>query len=72
MFSQDYRVRYSDLSPDNKISGTGLLNMFQDISIAHSARIGYSVDELIKNNLAWLLGGWRVKIRDNNGRNGRL
>ena len=62
MFKKNYAIRYSDLDSHMCVSMTTLLEMFQDVSVCHSAATGFGLQELQKNGVAWLLQGWRIKV----------
>jgi len=61
MFTYTYEPRYGDYKNFDVLKPATILDFVQDISIRDSDRCGYSLDELIQKNLAWLMQGINIK-----------
>lgn len=63
MFSIDYNFRYSDIDKDGRIKISTVLDLLQDVSIAHADFAGgLGSERLSKEKVAFLLDGWRVRF----------
>lgn len=62
MFERSYHIRYSDLDKNSNLRISAVLDILQDISIAHSTSVGLSLKNMYQKNVAWLLQGWRVEF----------
>lgn len=62
MFSIDYNFRYSDVDKDGRIKISTVLDLLQDVSIAHANFAGLGSERLAKEKIAFLLDGWRVRF----------
>lgn len=62
MFCKNYSFRYSDIDYKEQVKISTVIDMLQDISIIHSAEVGYPRDRLVSMSIAWLLLGWRIKF----------
>lgn len=62
MFSKTYQLRYGDYKDFEQIKVSSVLDLVQDISIAHSASCGHGLDELRACNRAWLLQGLKLHL----------
>ncbi len=57
MFSHTYETRYGDYKDFEQIKPAVLLDMVQDVSVRHSAELGYGLLPLRNMKRAWLLDG---------------
>ena len=64
LYEKEYEFRYSDLDKNGEIKVASVLDILQDISIAHSNAVGLGLNVLYSKSLAWLLEGWRVKFSE--------
>lgn len=62
MFCKDYEFRYSDKSVDGKIKVSAVIELLQDISIAHSDSVGLDEQKFKSLSTAFLLASWRIKF----------
>lgn len=62
IFSKEYFFRYSDLDYRDEIKISAVIDILQDISILHSAAVGFSREKLTSISVAWLLLGWRIRF----------
>ena len=62
VFTYNYKIRYSDVGPDNKITLKSLVAILQEGAISHSNSVGFGINNADKTHLAWLLLNWKVKI----------
>lgn len=58
------RVSYSDIDQSRNLSLTGAMRMMQEAAIIHSDLSGYSVMDVDRTGVVWMLIQWRVKIYD--------
>lgn len=63
IFTYDYKIKYSDIGTDNKITLRALVDTLQEAAIAHSDQAGYGVNNIPTTHLAWLLLNWKVEIK---------
>ncbi|MBQ7975165.1 MAG: hypothetical protein IJ300_05720 [Clostridia bacterium] len=64
MFSKEYHFKYSDLDNRGSIKLSTVVDLLQDISIIHSANVGYTLEKMQEISLAMLLHGWRIKLTE--------
>ncbi len=62
MFSKNYSFKYSDLDNLGHIKTSTIMDLLQDVSIFHSASVGYTLPKMKEISIAMLLRGWRVKF----------
>ena len=62
IYTENYKVRYSETSESLKASIPAIMAYMQDTSINHSEHAGRGIKKLTEANLAWILAGWHVKI----------
>ena len=62
MYIKDYEFRYSDIDKDGNIKVSTVLDLLQDISIAHTAKVGLNTDKMRSMSVACLLEGWRIRF----------
>jgi len=62
VFTYEYKIRYTDVGSDNKLTLKALVETLQEAAIGHSERAGYGVNDIEKTHLAWLLLNWKVQI----------
>ena len=58
----DSRVRYSETDRDGKLSVKSLLDYLQDCCTFQSEDLGEGVEELQRQQRAWLLASWDIEI----------
>ena len=62
MYSKNYSFKYSDLDNTGNIKLSTIMDLLQDVSIFHSASVGYTLSKMKEISVAMLLRGWRVKF----------
>ena len=63
IFTYDYKIKYSYIGTDNKITLKALVDTLQEAAIAHSDYAGYGVNDIPSTHLAWLLLNWKIEIK---------
>lgn len=63
VFTYNYKIKYSDIGTDNKITLKSLVDTLQEAAIAHSDYAGYGVNDIPNTHLAWLLLNWKIEIK---------
>ena len=63
IYTYNYKIRYSDIGTNNKITLKALVDTLQEAAIAHSDQAGFGVNDIPNTNLAWLLLNWKVEIK---------
>ena len=63
VFTYNYKIKYSDIGTDNKITLKAFVDTLQEAAIAHSDQAGYGVNNISNTHLAWLLLNWKVEIK---------
>lgn len=61
MYTHTYDLRYSDYKDFDTVKTSSVLDIVQEVSVQHSASLGYDVAKLRELELAWLIQG--IKIR---------
>ena len=56
------RVSYADIDADLNLSLSGAMRMMQEAAIIHSSKVGYSVTDVDRTRVIWMLVQWRVRI----------
>ncbi len=64
MFSKTYELRYSDYKDFDTVKVSSALDMVQEISVSHSASLGYGIDKLRSLGIAWLIQGINVHFEN--------
>ena len=64
LYEKKYEFRYGDLNKDGNIKVAAILDVLQDVSVAHSAHVGNDMAFLYSKSLAWLFEGWRIRINE--------
>ncbi len=64
MFCKNYSFKYSDLDSTGNIKLSTVMDLLQDVSIYHSASVGYTLPKMKEISIAMLLRGWRVKFSE--------
>ena len=62
IYSEKYKVELEDIGISNKISNKRIITIMEDVAAAHSDSVGFGVKDVEKNNCAWVLLDWNVKI----------
>lgn len=62
MYYKNFNVRYSETGENFNATLPAVMSYFQDTSIEHSEFSENGAKKLAKNNLAWLLTGWHIRI----------
>ena len=58
------RVSYADIDQSRNLSLIGAMRMMQEAAILHSDQSGYSVMDVERTGVVWMLIQWRVKLYD--------
>ena len=64
MFSKNYSFKYSDLDNTGNVKTATVMDLLQDVSIFHSASVGYTLPKMNEISIAMLLRGWRVAFSE--------
>lgn len=62
MYSYQSRIRYSELDENGYLKLEALLDHFQDCSTFHSEDLGFGVNYLKKNHMAWVMSSWQIVV----------
>ncbi|MBQ7900575.1 MAG: hypothetical protein IJ365_01250 [Clostridia bacterium] len=62
MFEKHYQLRYSDMDTNSGIKLSSAMDILQDISYEHVSHVGLNPKRLAADNVACLLGGWRIRF----------
>ena len=62
IFTYEYKIRYTDVGSNNKLTLKALVATLQQAAISHSEEAGYGVSTIDKTHLAWLLLDWKVQV----------
>ena len=56
------RISYNDIGKDMKLSLRGAMGLFQEAAIIHSDMTGYSIGNVNKTHVIWMLLQWRIRL----------
>ena len=59
------RVSYDDIDPNMNLSLKGALGFMQEAALIHSGQAGYSVGDVERTRVTWMLVQWRVRLLQN-------
>ena len=62
VFTYSYKVKYSDIGRNNKLTLKSLVAFLQESAGGHSAVAGFGVNDIPKTHRTWLLLNWKVKM----------
>ena len=62
IFKHNYEVVVKDLGKTNKVTNKALLGFMEEIASLHSSTIGYGVDDVTRNEVAWILLDWKLQV----------
>lgn len=61
-YSKRISLRYSDVDNKLTLKPSHLVGIMQNVASSHSNEVGYDLNWFKKNNMAWLLTFWHIKI----------
>ena len=64
IFKHSYEVIVKHLGKDNKVTNKAFLGFMEEIASLHSSTVGYGVNDIDKNKVAWILIDWKLKVID--------
>ena len=64
MHTKEYTFRYSDRDISGDIKPITVLDLLQDISVAHTDHVGLCAEKMQSLSLACLLEGWRIQFNE--------
>ena len=56
-----YRIRTSDVDIRKNYKAFAFMSMAQEMANRHASRIGFGYDDLIRDNISWVVSRMRVK-----------
>lgn len=59
------RVSYDDIDQNMNLTLKGVLGYMQEAAMIHSGQVGYSVADVERTHVTWMLVQWRVRILSN-------
>ena len=62
LYSKEFSVHSYELDFEGRVRLTALLNFLQDAAGDHAARLGWSVTDLLKRNMTWVLSRYHVRV----------
>ena len=62
VFCLPARVFYGSIDKDCNFSLNGAIRLMQEAAVVHSAKSGYSVMDVERTRVAWMLAQWRVRM----------
>lgn len=62
MFTENRKIRYTQLAANQTMRLADILNFFQDAAVAHTAACGHPLQSLYAQNSAWILLAIRVVL----------
>lgn len=62
VFEFKTRISYDDIGEDLSLTMRGAISLMQEAAIIHSDRVGYSVNDVQRTQVIWMLVQWRVQM----------
>lgn len=62
VFTYKYKIKYSDIGTENKLTLQALLAILQEAATEHSDVSGYSINNVEQTNCTWLVLNWKVQM----------
>lgn len=62
IFSYNYKIKYSDIGENNKLTLKSLVAFLQEAAGAHSEQAGFGVNNIPETHRTWLLLNWKVRM----------
>lgn len=62
IYTEDIRVRYSEVGEDGILTPTAIVNYLQDITMIHSQTLAGEHDILKEEDECWVLSAWQIDI----------
>lgn len=62
-YSFQTRVTYDDVDQDLRLTLKGAMGMMQEAAVVHSAKVGYSVEDVSRTRVIWMLSQWRIRLK---------
>lgn len=62
VFAFRTRVSYDDIDRNMNLTLKGVLGFMQEAAMMHSSQVGYSVGDVERTHVTWMLVQWRVRI----------
>ncbi len=62
IYSQKFKLKYSDIGKSNKFNIKSLIAYLQEIAGSHSTLAGYGLNNIPNTHVTWLLLDWKVKM----------
>ena len=62
IFESTATIEYEDSGLKGILTNKGFLLLFQKAANAHSAYINFSFNDLIENDLSWIILNWRLQV----------
>jgi len=61
-YYKEFEVKYYEINKYQEATPTTILNYLEETAISHSEAVGFGVDKLRNENLAWLLRYWILNM----------
>lgn len=62
IFTYNYKIKYSDISRNNKLTLKAMVGMLQEVAGLHSEQAGYGLNDIPNTHITWLLLNWKIKM----------
>ena len=62
IYTYNYKIRYSDVGTNNKLTLKALVETLQEAAISHANSVGSGINNADTTHLAWLLLNWKVEM----------
>jgi len=63
-WTEEFKIRAYEVEPHGRVTMQSIFNYLQEIAGNHASELGVAVDELIKQNLTWVLSRVHLQIHD--------
>lgn len=62
IFSDNYKVRSTQVNLNNNLGLYGILGMLQDVAVEHSQSLGFGLNQLLQKGFIWVLTQQKLKM----------
>ena len=59
-YIKQYEIGYYDTDQDGRLTMYGLVTLFQELAISHSASLGFTTEYLMEKKRGWIITNWHI------------
>jgi len=62
IYEEYYKIHHYEVDRNGRVFIATFINYFEDLALNHSESLDMGIDYLLKNNIAWVVYKWDIKI----------